>query len=295
MKIDIEKLVPAVIVLAIVAGLLANAFVVVESGHVGVVRTFGAVQDEPLAEGLHFRKPFIDKIEQMDMRLTTESAAAEAASKDLQIVSTDVTVQYSLMAAVAPHTYQRIGTREVVAKGLISPAIQESVKAITAAYTAEQLVTSRAEVKLKIHEAIDEFIKKTLVEKEITGALNLANVAITDFNFSEEFNKAIEMKVKTEQEALQAKNEKEKLITEAEAQAEQKMLAADAEAYEIEVQSQARAAAIEREAKALDGNPELIQLRAIEIWNGQVPTYVGGGGSMVPFINIDKLSPPAQP
>jgi regulator of protease activity HflC (stomatin/prohibitin superfamily) len=182
-----------IIVLIILA---TSSFVIVESGHVGVVRTLGAVQPTPLTEGFHFKKPFIDKIEQVDVRLTKAQSKSAAASKDLQTVETQVTVQYSLMGPTAPETFQKIGNRDVVAAAVIEPAIQESVKAITAQYTAEQLVTKRAEVKLQIQQAIDNFIDVTLKDKSVPAALKISNVAITDFEFSAEFNRAIELKVK---------------------------------------------------------------------------------------------------
>ena len=282
------KAVPVVIVLVILSAFFINAVVIVDSGYVGVVRTLGAVQDEFLPEGFHFKKPFLDRVEQVDIRINTSTAKAEAASKDLQIVSTDVTVAYSLVAVVAPQTYQRIGTRDAVAKRIIEPAIQESVKAVTAQYTAEELVTQRSEVKRKIHEAIDDFIKETLAQKEISEAVDLANTAITDFSFSEEFNKAIEMKVRAEQQALQAMNEKEKVVIEAEAKAEQVKLRSDARAYEIAPESIARAEAIKREAEALRDNPELIQLRAVETWDGVLPKFSGGGGA-IPFLDITGI------
>ena len=275
------------IILVIIIFLVTSAFVIVESGHVGVVRTLGAVQPKPLPEGFHLKKPFLDKIEQMDIRLTKANAKAQAASKDLQTVSTQVTVQYSLVGEVAPKTYQKIGDRNIVSATLIEPAIQESVKAITAQYTAEQLVTKRAEVKLQIQEAINNFIDITLKEKGVDNSIRIANVAITDFDFSDEFNKAIELKVKAEQEALQAKNEKARRVTQAEAAAAEKELAADATAYEIEAASKARADAIEREAKALKNNPELIQLRIAEKWDGKLPKFSGSEG--VPLINVDAL------
>ncbi len=282
--------VPAIIGVMILVGLVANSVVVVESGHVGVVRTLRAVHSTPLEEGFHFKKPFLDSVVQMDIRLATSNAKAQAASKDLQIVTTEVTVQYALIGINAPKTYQSIGTRDELAMRLIEPAIQESVKAITAQYTAEELVTQRSEVKLQIHEAIREFIDKTLTQKEAQGAVDLANVAITDFNFSDEFNRSIESKVRAEQEALQAVREKEKLITEAEAAAEQVELAASAKAFEIEAESVARADAIQREAEALRGNPELISLRAVEAWDGTLPKYVGGGGSgAIPFLDISNV------
>ena len=184
-----------------------------------------------------------------------------------------------------PLTYQKIGTRRMVEGTLIDPAIQESVKAITAQYTAEELVTRRAEVKTKIQDAIEEFVDATLAQKGVVGAVSLANVAITDFDFSDEFNRAIEEKVKAEQEALKAKNEKLRRVTQAEAAAAERTLAADAEAYQIEVASVARAEAIRREAEALRDNPSLIQLRIAEKWDGQLPQV--NGGSAIPLLNID--------
>jgi len=275
------------IIIIFIIYLVTSAFVIVESGHVGVIRRLGAVQPVALTEGLHFKRPFIDKIEQVDVRLTKAIAKSQAASRDLQKVSTQVTLQYSLVGAVAPLTYQKIGNRSTVASTLIEPAIQESVKAITAQYNAEQLVTQRAEVKLQIQEAINNFIDITLREKGVVNALRIANVAITDFDFSDEFNRAIELKVRAEQEALQALNEKTKRVTQAEAAAAEKELAADATAYEIEAGSRARADAIEREAKALKNNPQLIQLRIAEKWDGVLPKFSGAGG--VPLINLDTI------
>ncbi len=264
---------------------LTSSFVTVQSGHVGVVRTLGAVQPNALPEGFHLKKPYLDKVEQMDIRLTKAVVKSEAASKDLQTVRTQVTVQYSLVGAVAPKTYQKIGVRSVVAVTLIEPAIQESVKSVTAQFTAEQLVTKRAEVKLLIQEAINNFINITLREKGVVNSIRIANVAITDFEFSAEFNKAIELKVRAEQEALQAENEKTRRVTQAEAAAAEIKLAAEAEAFQIEAASKARAAAIAREAKALRGNPDLIQLRIAEKWNGVLPKFTGSDA--IPLLNID--------
>lgn len=275
-------------IVAFLIFLLTEAFVIVESGHVGIIRTLGAVQPTSLPEGFHFKKPFMDNIEQVDIRLTREENAAGAASKDLQTVQTKVTVQYSLAGGVAPLTFQKIGNRSVVASTLIAPAIMESVKAVTAQYTAEELITKRALVKVAIQQAITNFIDTTLVEKGAPGALTIANVAITDFDFSLEFNKAIEEKVRAEQNALKAENDKIRRVTQAEAGAAERSLAADALAYEIDTESTARAEAIRREAQALKNNPELIQLRLAEKWDGVLPKVSGEGS--VPLINMGELT-----
>ena len=276
------------IVAVLILFVALDSFVIVESGHVGVRRTLGAVQPNALPEGLSAKFPLIDRVEEIDMRLQKADSAASAASKDLQVVSTRVAVQYSLIGEIAPKTFQKIGNSRVVAANVIAPAIQESVKAITAQYTAEQLVTKRSEVKAKIQSAIKEFIDYTLSQKGASGALNLDNVAITDFDFSPEFNRAIEEKVQAEQEALKAQNEKLRRVTQAEAAAEERKLAADAEAYQIEAASVAKAEAIEREAKALRDNPDLIQLRLAEKWDGKLPVFTGGDG-VVPLIDINQL------
>lgn len=289
MNTAIRTLVPIVILLIAALVLIGGMTVVVEAGHVGVVRTLGAVQAEPLAEGFHLKKPFVDQVEQMDVRLTASQAKATAASRDLQTVSTQVTTQYSLNGELAPQTYQRIGSLAKVAAALVEPGIQECVKSVTAKFTAEELVTKREEVKIQIQESLESFIDRTLKEKDLEGAILIANLAITDFNFSDEFNIAIESKVRAEQQALQARNEKIMRTTQAEAAAAEKQLAADAQAYTTEVESIARAEAIKREAEALRQSPELIQLRAVERWDGVLPRMTTGG--TVPFIN---LTPEAQ-
>ena len=264
-----------------------SSVVTIDAGHVGVVKRLGAVQDEYLPEGLHMKVPFVDTVIEIDVRLRRVESQASAASRDLQVVVTTVTLQYSMNGALMPKVYQGIGDREVVVAAILSPAIQESVEAVTAQYTAEELVTKRAEAKIKIQEVVEEFVDSTVSQKDVSGSLSIQNLAITDFEFTDEFNKAIEEKVKAEQDALKAENEKLKRITQAEAAAAEKELQADAEAYLIEVESQARAEAIRRESEALAGNPDLIQLRLAEKWDGQLPQITSG---TVPFLNLSQQS-----
>ena len=188
---------------------------------------------------------------------------------------------------MAPKTFQKIGLIGQIESTVIEPAIEESVKSVTARYTAEELITKREMVKNQTQLEIQQFIDTTLNNKGIQNGIHVANVAITDFNFSAEFNRAIELKVKAEQEALQAKNEKIRRVTQAEAGAAEKQLAADASAYAITVASKARVDAIRREAKSLKSNPELIQLRIAEKWDGKLPQY--NGTSIVPFLNIEPV------
>jgi len=280
----IKGLVPVIIILVLALVLLGGMTVVVEAGHVGIVKSLGAVQPKALQEGFHFKKPFVDEVELMDIRLMASHAKATAASRDLQTVSTEVTTQYSINGELAPVTFQRIGNTSKLSSALVEPAIQECVKSVTARFTAEELVTKRELVKQQIQDALSAFLNRTLSEKQLEGALTIANLAITDFNFSDDFNRAIESKVKAEQEALQARNEKIRRTTQAEAAAAERKLAAEAEAFSTEIQSKARADAIRREAEALKESPELIQLRAVEKWDGALPKMTTPGA--LPFINL---------
>ena len=270
----------------ILVGIAYQAFVVIDAGYVGVVKRLGAVKPKELSEGFHIITPFIDSVEKFDIRLSKVTSDATASSKDLQVVNTSIAVQYSMTPELMPLTLQKVGTRAVVERTLIDPSILESVKAITALYTAEELITRRDEVKTMIQQKISSFLNESTEEKNLSGLLVIANVAITDFDFSSEFNRAIEEKVRAEQEALKATNEKDRRVTQAEAQAEEQRLIADALAYEIEVESVARAEASKREAEALADNPQLIQLRLAEKWDGQLPKFTG---ETIPFISIDDL------
>ena len=224
-----------------------------------------------------------------DTRITSVQHQSTASSKDLQTVSTGVSVQYYIDGGSAPKIVQKVGARAAVEASIISPAIQESVKSVTARYTAEQLLTQRSQVKNGISAEIKRFIKQTLDAKDVGTGVSIANVAVTDFKFSEEFNKAIEMKVKTEQQALQAENEKKTRITQAEASKQEMQLAADAEAYAISKNAKARADAIKMEANALRNEPQLIQLRLAEKWDGALPKFTGGGDDSTMLLDIDSI------
>ena len=226
-----------------------------------------------LSEGLHLITPVRTTVEYISVKLLKFNQQTSASSKDLQIVSTVVSIQFSL--GEVSNLFQKIGNEQLVTHILLKPAVEESVKAVTAQYTAEELIKKRPEVKVKIGETITAFLEKTLEGKDLnTQSLSVANVAITEFDFSEEFNRSIEMKVRAEQQALQAKNEKIKKITDAEAIAEK-----------IKIESIATANAIRREARALKENPHLIEYKRMEKWNGQLPRVTGGA---IPMFDIDK-------
>lgn len=276
-------LAPAIILIIVIS----KSYTAVDAGHVGLVKLFGAVDDEVLEEGFHLKNPFTS-VTQVDSRLGRVTMNNAASSKDLQTVTCVVETQYSLKKVFIRELYISVGKKKQVENVVIKPAIKESVKSVTAKFTAEQLIKQRETVKQQIKQSIIAHIDSTLTDKQVENSIDIANVALTEFKFSDGFNRAIEEKVKAEQEALEASNKKAQKITEAEAQAEQIKLAADAEAYATITRGNATASAIIQEAEALKNSEGLIRLRQINKWDGRLPTVFAGANGVVPFFQFDN-------
>jgi regulator of protease activity HflC (stomatin/prohibitin superfamily) len=257
-----KKIFIAIIIFFLVIFLL-DTFVIINPGVRGVIVFLGQTQDKILDEGFYFKVPFMQKIVKIDVKTQVENVVADAASKDLQIVTSKVALNYHVDPEKVNYLWKSIGAK--YKERIIDPSIQESVKAITARYTAEELITKRAEVR--------EGIKSLLKERLANHYIIVDEFSIVDFDFSKAFNDAIEAKVTAEQQALAAKNKLEQVKYEA----EQRITTAKAEAEAIKIQAEA----IQRQ-----GGEDYVKLKAIEKWNGVLPTYVLGNS--IPFIQINK-------
>ncbi len=230
-------------------------------GYRGIATRLGNVTGQVRGQGIFFKVPFIEGNKNIEVRVQKEQAKVTAASKDLQDVSAEVALNFRLDPDKVVTLYQTLGMD--YDNRVLIPALQESVKATTAKYTAEELITKRAEVR--------DGITMTMIEKlEGTGII-VEEFNVLDLNFSESFNKAIEAKVTAEQEALAAKNKLEQVKYEA----EQRIAQAKGEAEAIKIQS---------EAIQAQGGVNYVQLKAIEKWKGEVPQYLFGDS--VPFVNL---------
>jgi len=250
-------------IIILVILLLINPFVMISAGERGIVLNWRAVSDEVLGEGIHFRIPIKQKIEQLDVKTQKEEVETTSASHDLQMVSTKIALNYHLDPENVNNLWQNIG-KEYKTR-VIDPAIQEAVKAGTAKYTAEELVTKRPEVK--------EAIKIELKERLEQNYIMVDDFSIVDFQFSQGFDKAIEGKVRAEQDALAAKNKLEQVKFEA----EQKVTTAKAEAEAIKIQA---------EAITSQGGKDYVNLQSVAKWDGKLPQYMIPDGTL-PFINLD--------
>lgn len=253
------KLIVVVIVLLIVG---SSSFAVVGAGERGVVFSkFSGVKDLVLNEGFHFKLPFVEDVVRVDVRVQKSQTDASAASKDLQNVSSTIALNYHIAPDTANKVYQDIGL--FFKERVIDPAVQESVKAVAAQFTAEELITRRPEVK--------DQIKEVLKERLLAFNIVVDEFNIVDFSFSRGFNEAIEAKQTAEQQALKARRDLERIKIEA----EQKITQAKAEAESQRLQRETI-------------SPIILQLRAIEKWDGHFPQVIGGA---MPFIDVGTLAP----
>jgi prohibitin 2 len=254
-----------------------------EAGNRGVLLKFGAVDTSvSLNEGIHFVTPFRDNVVPLEVRTQKIVESAASASKDLQDVRTEVALNYHVSPDNAQILYQQLGFE--YAARVISPAIQESVKQVTARFNAEELITKRETVKTEIEQQI----------KQRLGAYNVLveTISITEFKFSEQFTRAVEAKVEAEQRALQANNELRRIEIEAQqaeakALGEQKANIAHAEGVRQAniLQAQGESEAIKIIDQQLRNNPRYLEWLKTQQWDGVLPLVTGGDGA-TPFIEI---------
>lgn len=238
-----------------------SCFTIVGAGERGVKVQLGAVQDQVLDEGLHFKIPFIDKIQIIDVKIQKIQTEVDAASKDLQMVETSFALNYHVNPDMANEVYQEF--RYTYEEAFIQPAIEEAVKAITAQFTAEELITQRT--------AVNEQILALLKTRLGSFGFQVDAVSIVDFGFSDSFNEAIEAKVTAEQNALKAENE----LKQAEFEA-QKLI--------VQAQAQAESIRIQIESLQVQGGESYVELMAVEKWDGELPVYMLG--DTIPFLSI---------
>jgi len=269
MKDGVKKIPPPILIAAIVILVIifAKPWAQVGPGQRGVVLYFGAVQENVLGEGLHFRIPVMQEVVIMDVKVQKVVTDTVAASADLQDVTSSIALNYHLVPDKANIVYQTIGA--YYKERIIDPAILEVVKAVSATYTAEALITKRPQV--------SEAMRISLMDRLKEYNIAVDAFSIVAFSFSKVFAEAIEAKQTAEQLALKARRDLERVKIEA----EQKVTAARAEAESLRLQ-RANISADLIELRRVEAN-----LKAIEKWDGILPQVVGTGG--VPLIGLGDV------
>ena len=294
----ITKIVALAIAALLVVILAGDSFATVPVGSTGILLTFGKVEDgKALSEGLHIKLPLVQRIVSMDNRVKKLELNTEAFSKDIQTVSATLAVNYRLQAEKSFAIYKTHGTQ--YEQNIIVPATHEVLKSVCAQYTAEELISKRAE-------------SSDMMRDELDAKLSGMGITVTDFNiidfdFSDEFINAVEAKqvaeqvkkkAATENETAIAQAEREKQVSikqseaeaervriEAEAQAQSTLIAAQAQADAVKLAADAEAYRMENEGKYVTAS--LIDKILAENWDGKLPNVVGG--DVKGILNVDSL------
>ena len=261
-----DKLVKNVIFIFVLVITFAwlSPFVMIGAGERGIVTKFGAVQDKVLSEGIHFRTPIMEKVVKIDVKTQKTEVDAPSFSKDIQNVNTTIALNFHLDPKQVHRLWQEIGSDYEYR--IIAPAIQESVKAANAKFTAADLVSERPRVK--------EEITQALIARLSPRYIVVDDFSIVNFDFADSYEHAVEEKQVAQQNALKAENDLKRISIEA----EQRIAQAKGEAEAIRIQSE-----------ALKENKALIELEAVKKWDGQLPYYMMGNSS-VPFIQLPGVN-----
>lgn len=263
---------------------MQQSVTIVQPGHSGVVVRLGEVQPEPLAEGVHLVIPFVTTVKKISVQTQLCEVKSEGSTKDLQVVSTTLALNYSLTHEKTPELFRTVGMD--YQDKIIVPAVMEVFKAQTAKYTAEELVTKREE--------LSQAIQTTLSGRLCERGLLVEAISLTDFRFSRTFDEAVEQKIAAEQAALTAKNELEKIKVEAEktvvtaqGEADAAKAKAEGEAEAVRIKAAAEAEAVKQLGTALKENQPVLYYEGLRKWNGQLPTHLLGTPP-VPTLDTSK-------
>lgn len=238
---------------------MCNPFTIINAGERGVKVTLGQVSDESFTEGVHFVTPFISKIHTMDIKTQKSNIITQTYTKDLQQAKITYVVNYNLQPQNTYKMYKEVGKnyKDIV----LVPVVEGTVKDIIGSYNANDLVGNR--------NIVTNSILSKLQNQLCNNYIDITDFQITDINYNDTFEKAVELKVQAEQEALKAKNNTIRVQEEA----RQKVISAEAEAKAIRIK-----------AEALKQNKDLVNLTVAEKWDGHLPTHVLGNS--IPLLDL---------
>lgn len=268
-NLSVGRIVGAVVVLLLVLIVLGGSIVVVQTGESGVILTFGKASEVVMDQGIHLKIPFVQKIVTINNRIVKTEVTTEAFSKDLQTVSSVIAVNYHINKANSATIYTEVGMGyEDV---LITPAINEVLKAVTAQYTAQQLVGNRVDVSIQLDESLNSKLNEY--------GIFIDDLNIINWDFSEEYIAAIEAKQVAEQNLIKTRTEQEQALVIANTEAQKQVIAAQAEADKIKLLAEANAESNNIITASL--NDMLIRYETIQKWDGALPKVSGSAGTLI--------------
>ena len=275
---DVKKII-STFALLLTCGLVPFSCLTVDEGNRGIKITLGAADNTPLEPGAHFTWPVLQTIEEVNVQQQVFEETTNASSSDEQQVTTTIAVNYRLKSEKAVECYSELGRKvKTWERVVLSPSVRESLKAVTAEFSVDQLIAQRDVVKKKVEDLLTRQVGDSYFE--------IMEVSITDFQTSKSYQRAIDAKQAAVQNAQKAKNELEqnktevqKLEQQASAEAKATLTRAKARAESLRIESEAEAEAHKRISAA--ATPASLRQLEIRRWDGKTPLYIGGGKTSV--------------
>lgn len=259
--LDVNKVVRWVVmgILAIfVLSTVLSSFYTVKSTERGVLSTFGKIQDGTVKDGLHFKIPFVQSVDKVNVQQKKFDGTEDSYTRDVQTSEVQYTINYDLVQDNVAKLMKNVG--DDYHNRIVVPYVRSAIKSSFGNFNATQIVENRD----KVRSEIEAKLRTTLDSRYFTNI----HFQLVNIDFDDQFETAIKEKQVAEQNALKAKN----VTIQVEEQAKQTKIRAEAEAEAIRIKS-----------TALERNPKLVEYEAVQKWNGKLPEYTGGA---IPFINI---------
>ncbi|MDK9695684.1 MAG: prohibitin family protein [Siculibacillus sp.] len=264
-------------------GFVFGGFYTVAPGERGVLIRLGSIVriSEP---GLHFKIPYVDRVQPISVQThVMRLEKVESYSKDQQPADMRISVNWEIPPSVVADVVAEFGNEQQMVDRLISPRVHSEFKVVFGQFTAATAIQERGKLTIDATAAL---------QRAVQGPVRIVSLQIENIDFSDAYEKSIEQRMLAEVEVqrLRQNAEREKVqaeitvtVARADADAVRQKAMADAEA--IKLRGNAEAEVIRARGAALKETPGLVDLAAVERWNGVLPTQMIPGGTL-PFIEL---------
>ncbi len=281
-KFSTKKIFKYLPIVAIVIGGF-NSYYTVNEGHVGVVKRFGEAKDQQ-PPGLHFKIPFIETVEMIEVRTRKNAEKMASSTKEQMPVTVEVSVNWTVEKEAALELFKRYGGLSQFEQRILDPRFRSATKDTIPQFEAEQLIQDRA--------SAIQGIERRLTEEMAGFPVIVDNIQIENIILPQKYISSIEIK-QTEKNLAAAEEHKlerqrfkaMQAVNTADAEAQSILKVAQADAQAILLKGKAEAQAIEAKAKALKNNPLIVKLTEAQAWDGKLPATMLGNGT-VPIMDL---------
>ncbi|MGJ8680997.1 prohibitin family protein [Paraglaciecola sp.] len=263
--------------------ILMGSIYTVNEGHIGIVKRFSEAKEQ-VNPGLHFKVPFIDSVEEIEVRTRKNEEKMASSTKEQMPVTVSVSVNWTVDKTAALELFRQYGGLSQFESRILDPRFRSATKDVIPRFDAERLIQDRA--------TAIQAIEANLIEEMKDFPVTVDNIQIENIQLPVKYLTSIETKqteknlAAAEEHKLARQNlEAQRDVNTAKAKADGIELVAIAEAESIRIKGLAEAEAIKAKAQALGDNPLIIKLTEAQNWDGKLPSTILSGQNM-PILDL---------